>query len=44
MAFICQVGFETFAGGPVTATLVQYERGEDARDYVKLNGCNPLER
>ena len=44
IAFICQAGFEDFAGGPVTATLVEYERGEDGRDYVKLDGCTALER
>ena len=44
LAFICQSGFEGFAGGPVAATLVEYERGEDGRDYVKLAGCTGLER
>lgn len=44
IAFICQTAFEDFGGGPVTATLVQYERGEDARDYVKLDACTPQER
>ncbi|MEP6588927.1 MAG: hypothetical protein ABJA84_09260 [Polaromonas sp.] len=44
LAFICQTGFEDFTGGPVAATLVEYERGEDGRDYVKLGGCTGLER
>lgn len=44
LAFICQTGFENFEGGPVTATLVQYERGEDSRDYIKLDGCTGQER
>jgi hypothetical protein len=44
IAFICQVGFEDFAGGPVAATVIGHERGEDGRDYVKLNGCTGLER
>lgn len=44
MAFICQTGFETFAGGPVTATVIRYERGEDGRDFVKLDACTGLER
>ena len=44
LAFICQPGFENFAGGPVTATLVSYEPGEDGRDFAKLGGCTALER
>lgn len=44
LTFICQTGFETFAGGPVTATVIRFERGEDARDYVKLDACTALER
>lgn len=44
IAFICENGFENFAGGPVAATLVSYERGEDGRDFVKLGACNQLER
>lgn len=44
IAFICQVGFEDFAGGPIAATVIRYERGEDARDYVKLDACTALER
>ena len=45
IAFICQNDFEEgFAGGPVTATLLSYERGEDSRDFVRLNGCTALER
>ena len=44
IAFICQVGFETFAGGPVTATVIRYEPGEDGRDFVSLAACTPLER
>ena len=44
IAFICQAGFEDFAGGPITATLVEFERGEDGRDFVKLGACTALER
>ncbi|WP_041377667.1 hypothetical protein [Polaromonas naphthalenivorans] len=44
LAFICQVGFEDFGGGPVTATVIRYERGEDGRGYVKLDACTPQER
>lgn len=44
IAFICQVGFEDFDGGPVAATLVSYEPGEDGRDFVKLDGCTGQER
>ena len=44
IAFVCQIGFEGFAGGPITATLVEYERGEDGPDFVKLDGCTALER
>lgn len=44
IAFTCQIGFEDDGGGPVTATLVSYEVGEDGRDYVKLDGCTALER
>ena len=43
-AFICQSGFDGFDGGPVAATLVAYEPGEDGRDFVNLTGCTPLER
>lgn len=48
-AFICQPGFENFAGGHVTATILKYEHGEyahgeDFRDYVTLSDCNALER
>ena len=45
IAFICQTDFEEgFAGGPVAATLVSYELGEDGRDFVKLGGCTAMER
>ena len=44
LVFICQNGFEDFGGGPVAATLSSYERGEDGRDFVKLDGCTALER
>ena len=44
MAFICQVGFEDFVGGPVTATVIRFEPGEDGRDFVKLDACTGLER
>lgn len=44
IAFTCQVGFGDFGCGPVAATLVSYERGEDARDFVKLDACTPQER
>ena len=44
LAFICQTGFENFSGGPIAATLINYERGEDGRDFVKLGGCTPQER
>ena len=44
IAFICQPDFESSSGGPITVTLVEYERGEDGRDFVKLNGCTALER
>ena len=44
VAFICQPGFENFEGGPVTATLISYELGQDGRDFVKLGGCTGLER
>ena len=44
LAFICQSDFEGFAGGPVTATLISYEPGEDDRDHVKLSGCTAQER
>lgn len=44
IAFTCQLGFESFAGGPVTATLIAYEPGEDGRDHVTLTGCTAQER
>ena len=44
MALICQSDFGDFAGGPVAATLLSYEHGEDARDFVKLSGCTSMER
>jgi hypothetical protein len=44
IAFTCQTDFADFAGGPVAATLVSYERGEDGRDFVKLGGCTAQER
>ena len=44
LAFTCQPGFETFAGGPVAATLISYELGNDGRDFVKLDGCTGQER
>lgn len=44
LAFTCQDGFGDFAGGPVTATLIAYEPGQDGRDFVKLDGCTGLER
>ena len=44
IAFTCEIGFGDFAGGPVTATLISYELGEDGRDFVKLGGCTALER
>ena len=44
LAFICQNDFEDFAGGPVAATIVEYGRGEDGRDFVKLDACTALER
>ena len=44
VAFICQTGFENFEGGPVTATVVRYEPGQDGRDHVMLDGCTGLER
>ena len=44
MAFTCQSDFEDFAGGPVTATLIRFERGEDGRDFIKLGGCTAMER
>ena len=44
LAFTCQDGFENFGGGPVTATLIKYELGEDGRDFVNLSACTPQER
>lgn len=44
LAFTCQDGFENFGGGPVTATVVKYEPGENNRDYVALGACTPQER
>lgn len=44
IAFICQTGFEDFAGGPVAATVIRYELGEGGRDFVKLDGCTGQER
>lgn len=44
IAFTCQAGFEDFAGGPVSATLISYERGEDGCDFVKLGACTAQER
>ena len=44
IAFTCQKDFVDFAGGPVAATLVSYERGADGRDHVKLDGCTAQER
>ena len=44
IVFTCQIGFESGGGGPVTATLVSYEIGEDGRDFAKLDGCTSLER
>ena len=44
IAFTCQVGFGDFGGGPVAATLINFELGEDGRDFVKLDGCTGMER
>ena len=44
MAFICQNELTNFTGGPVNATLLRYEMGEDRHDLVTLDGCTPLER
>lgn len=44
MAFICQSDFGDFAGGPVAATVIKFEPGEDDRDHVKLSGCTTQER
>ena len=43
-AFACQDEFEGFEGGPVTATLIAYEPGDDRRDHVTLTGCTTQER
>lgn len=44
LVFTCQISFEDDGGGPVTATLLNYEVSEDGRDFVKLGGCTALER
>ena len=44
MTFICQNELTDFTGGPVNATLLKYEMGDDRRDLVTLEGCTQLER
>ena len=44
IAFVCQTDFENGAGGLVTATLSSFERGEDGRDFIKLDDCTQVER